>query len=80
MPTVLRHGGFDVMILTNDHTPSHVHVFRAGTEVVIKLGSGTARPYISQVNGMTKGNAKKAVRLIEENLEALREAWRRIHG
>jgi hypothetical protein len=29
---------------------------------------------------MTKGNAKKAVRLIEENLEALREAWRGIPG
>jgi hypothetical protein len=68
------------MIFTNDHTPSHVHIFKAGTEVVINLGAGTAGPEIREVNGMTKGNVKKAVRLVEENLESLREEWRRIHG
>jgi len=37
MPTILRQGGFDVMIFTNDHPPAHVHLFKAGAEAVLDL-------------------------------------------
>jgi hypothetical protein len=80
MPTVLRRSGFSVMVLTNDHTPAHVHVFRAGTEVIVNLSTGMNGPQIREVKRMSKGNVRKAVRLIEENLATLREEWRRIHG
>ena len=80
MPTVLRQGGFSVMVLTNDHIPAHVHVFKAGTEVIVNLGIGTNGPQIREVKGMSKGNVRKAVRLIEESLVTLREEWERIHG
>ena len=30
MPTLIRHEGFEVRIYTLDHSPAHVHVFKAG--------------------------------------------------
>jgi Domain of unknown function (DUF4160) len=45
MPTGLRQDGFDVMIYTDDHPPAHVHVFKAGEEIIIDLGDeSVARP------------------------------------
>jgi hypothetical protein len=37
MPTILREGGFAVMIFTRDHPPAHVHVLKAGGAVKVSL-------------------------------------------
>lgn len=37
-PTVLRQGGWQIIIHTDDHIPAHVHVRRGSTEVArVKL-------------------------------------------
>jgi len=80
MPTVLSQDGFDVMIYTRDHPPAHVHVWKAGGEAVINLGSDAAAPSIREINRMPKKNVRKAVRIIEENQTFLLVKWREIHG
>lgn len=76
MPTVLREGGFDVMIYTNDHRPPHVHVWKAGGEIMIDLDPVG----IVRVEGMKRKDAARAVEIVEENRDDLLERWREIHG
>jgi hypothetical protein len=61
MPTVFRQEGFDVMIYTLDHEPEHVHVWKAGKEVVINLRNVNQAPYIRTNNGMSNQDKKKGL-------------------
>ena len=76
MPTLLRQQGFNVSIRTNDHNPAHVHVSRAGKAVKIDLEPLS----VSRVEGMPLSDVVAAVGIVEDNLELLLAAWRRIHG
>ncbi len=80
MPTVLSQDGFDVMIYTKDHLPAHVHVWKAGGEVVIDLGGDVVAPSIREHKRMRKENVRKAVGIVEENQMVLLIQWREIHG
>ncbi len=80
MPTVLSQDGFDVMIYTKDHPPAHVHVWKAGVEVVINLGNGYTRVSVRENRGMSTKNIVKAVRIVGNNQMYLLEKWRDIHG
>lgn len=80
MPTVLRENGFAVMIYTEDHHPAHLHIWKAGKEVVIDLGKGAATPRILAVHGMSKSEVRRAFALVDSHLEYLRRTWREIHG
>ena len=80
MPTVLRQGGFEVVINTHDHKPAHVHVFNADGEVIIKLGDETVPPSVRDNVRMRKKDERKALRLVIEYQEHLLREWRRIHG
>jgi hypothetical protein len=76
MPTVLREGGFEFRIRTNDHTPPHVHVFLGDTEAKIELSPVK----IVRVFGMSKQDAKKAKELVEAHQLELLAEWRKYHG
>jgi len=54
MPTVLNVDGFQVRILVppREHGPAHVHVWKAGTVVVIDLPEGDQPLGIRKVRGM----------------------------
>lgn len=80
MPTVLRQGGFEVMIYTHDHTPAHVHVWKAGGEVVINLGAENVAPEIRENKSMSTKGMRQALRIVAENQSFLLDEWRRIHG
>ncbi|MCL1464388.1 DUF4160 domain-containing protein [Argonema galeatum] len=80
MPTVLKKDGFSVRIYTNDHLPSHVHVFKAQGEVKINLGSETERPSLIQVLNMSNKDATKALNLVIAHQLELLTKWREIHG
>jgi len=80
MPTVLRLNGFDVCVYTHDHPPGHVHVLKAGAEVVINLGDAETSPSMREVKGMSKKDARQAVTLVEDHRDALLAEWRGIHG
>jgi len=45
MPAVFRQEGFVIDVYTLDHEPAHVHIWKAGKEVVINFGEGTAPPF-----------------------------------
>lgn len=79
MPTILRKNGFRVVIYFDDHLPAHVHVMNADSEVKIDLGSSANPPQIIQLNGK-RGDAVKALELVNAHQNELLEAWRQIHG
>ena len=63
------------MIDTRDHEPPHVHVWNAGTELVINL-----EPLeIHENNRMLPNNARKAFDIVAYNQTDLLIAWRGLH-
>ena len=82
MPTVLNVDGFQVRILVppREHGPAHVHVWKAGTVVVINLRDGDQPLGIRKVRGMRTADVVAAFRLVETNVEMLLEQWRKYHG
>ena len=66
MPTVLDVGGFQVRILLppREHGPPHVHVWKAGTVVMVDLPEGDAPIRIRKVRGMRTVDVVAAFRLV----------------
>jgi len=64
----------------DDHEPAHVHVIKAGQEVVINLGSKEARPRVRENRGMRTQDKRKALILAGDYQESLLSKWRDIHG
>jgi len=79
MITVLRKGGFRVVIFSDDHEPAHVHVFGDG-EAKINLSGTAGRPELIWAVGMTHADIRKCFRLVEEHRAELLVRWREIHG
>lgn len=79
MPTVIQKDGFSVRIYSNDHLPSHVHVFKAEGEARINLGSETERPRLVEIRKMSDKDAVKALKLVINHQAELLEKWREIH-
>ena len=61
MPTIFRQDGFAIMIYLNDHTPSHVHVFKAEAEVIINLGNEATPPQVRENIGMSRREERAAL-------------------
>ena len=78
MPIVLRIAGFDVLILLppREHGPAHVHVRKAGHEVVIVLATLAVR----KVEGMRSADVVTAVGIVADHRDELSKAWRKHHG
>ncbi len=79
MVTVLRAHGFRVVIYANDHRPAHVHVFGDGEAKIDLLGPDGA-PALVWADGMTRGEVRRAVRLVAEQRAFLLSRWEDIHG
>jgi hypothetical protein len=80
VPTVMQKDGFSFMIYTMDHEPRHIHVWKAGKEVIVNLGDETVAPFVRENNGMDNKNKRKALGIAGEEQEFLIAEWRRIHG
>ena len=81
MPTVLRANGFQVRIYTEDHTERpHVHVWKAGTVVVIELATTGSPQEVREAEGMRQSDVNGAFRLVAMNATYLLHQWRKIHG
>jgi hypothetical protein len=82
MPIVLRVDGFAVRIFLppREHTPAHVHVLKAGGEVVIELGATDEQCRLREVHRMTDADVVRAFRIVEANLELLQKAWMQHHA
>lgn len=81
MPTVLRQGGFDFVIRTNEprFEPPHVHVIKAGGEVKISLGDHETPPEIVGI-WMRDKDAETALLIVAERQDYFLGAWKGIHG
>jgi hypothetical protein len=82
MPRVHETDGFKVYVYLppSEHGPAHVHVLKAGGEVVVQIGTGAPlEPY--RVFGTIKdAEVVRAVRIVEAVEEYLLDEWRRHHG
>jgi hypothetical protein len=72
--------GSSFRIYTTDHSPVHVHVWKAGQEVVINLGDGNVKPYVRENRGMRKRDEIRALRIGAIHQLFLIGEWMRIHG
>jgi hypothetical protein len=79
MVTVLRAHGLRVVIFTNDHDPAHVHVFGDGEAKINLLGADGA-PELVWAEGMSRGDIRRALRLVADELTTLLARWEEIHG
>lgn len=76
MATVHRENGFEFRIWPNDHTPPHVHAWKAGGMAKIELLGGFA---VVKVREMKPVDVIRAVRIVIANEQTLLQAWREIH-
>jgi uncharacterized protein DUF4160 len=79
MVTVLRAHGLRVVIYANDHRPAHVHVFGDGEAKIDLLGADGA-PDLVWADGMTRGEVRRAMRIVVEQQAFLLARWEDIHG
>jgi hypothetical protein len=80
MPTILTCQGTTFKILTRDHDPAHVHVYRAGDAAKIGLGDEENGPYLMLNVGMKAKDLRQALEIVEQNQAMLLAAWRKYHG
>jgi hypothetical protein len=77
MATVHRENGFGLRIWPNDHSPQHVHAWKAGGMAKIELVDGFG---IVKVRTMKPMDVVRAVRIVMANEDTLMQAWEEIHG
>lgn len=77
MPTVLREGGFQIKINTDDHLSMHVHIWYQGRVLIVEFETNVR----SLDNyGFNRREERQALEIIRANRDFLVEAWRSIHG
>jgi hypothetical protein len=79
MVTVHRAFGFRFVILTNDHSPPHVHIFGAGGEAKITL-EGAEGLALDWVIGIGHADMRRIMREVERMHPRLLQDWKNIHG
>jgi len=79
MVTVFRAHGLRVVIFVDDHLPAHVHVFGDGQAKINLLGVDGS-PDLVWADGMTRGEVRRAVRIVIEQQALLLARWEDIHG
>jgi hypothetical protein len=79
MVTVLRAQGLRVVIFVNDHLPAHVRVIGDG-EVKINLLGADGAPALIWADRMSRGDIRRAMRVVMEQQAFLLERWEEIHG
>jgi hypothetical protein len=77
MPTIYREQGFRFVIYADDHPPPHVHVIKAGNEMIIEF-EGTVR--IRDNWGFTTREQAIAKLIAVDNVTTFTNEWRQIHG
>ncbi len=80
MPTIYRAGGFRFVIWPDDHSPPHVHVFRAGQELIINLSLPNQLPYVRDNYGMRRKDQNAALLVMAVNKDMFLEHWKEING
>ncbi|MCC6847127.1 MAG: DUF4160 domain-containing protein [Deltaproteobacteria bacterium] len=72
-PTVLRRGGFRFYFFSREETRMHVHVHHADGEAKFWL---EPRLELAENHGLSPQRLARARRLVEENENEIRRAWK----
>lgn len=80
MGTVVNEAGFEIKILTGDHEPPHVHVYKAGKKAKITIGDSNNFPTLIKNTGMNKTQIAKSLSLVKQYQDILRDKWTQIYG
>ena len=76
----IKHNGFKLIIRSNDHNPPHVHVVKAGGELVFVLGNDGEEPFPDrELAPMKKTDARNALKTVKEKKMELIQKWRAVH-
>ncbi len=68
-----------MVIFVDDHVPAHVHVFGDGQAKINLFGPGGGAALVWAM-GMSRGEVRRAMRLVSAELAFLRARWTDIHG
>lgn len=79
MVTVHRAHGLRFIIFVDDHAPAHVHVFGDG-HIKINLSDADGGLKIVTIEGMKRGEVRRAMRIVAEQRDYLLTRWSEIHG
>jgi len=84
MVTLLRHGKIRVVIYSEDHRPSHVHVVGADQAAVLLLNCNDELPHgpvaLRENHGFAARELRPIIEQVEANLALLCAEWKRVHG
>jgi hypothetical protein len=80
MPTVLRFGGFRVVIYPNDHRPAHVHVVGGGGQAVFLLNCPGGPVALRGTKGLSTVTLNGIEAALSGAVKALCGEWERMHG
>lgn len=80
MATVLRFLSYRVVIYSNDHRPSHVHVMNDEHEAIFDLNCPDGPPGLRENHGFRSGPLNLLASHLQANLTQLCKQWKRIHG
>ncbi len=80
MPTVMRFGGYRVVVYSNDHRPAHVHVMGSGCEAIFRLHCPEGPPVLRENFGFSPQTLRGIIAELIAALPALCAAWSAIHG
>ncbi len=80
MPTILRVDGYEIMIYTHDHLPSHVHVFARECELVVYLNCSSEYVSLRENDRFRPREIRAILRMVQAHRVQLCRAWKEIHG
>ncbi|NQW10117.1 MAG: DUF4160 domain-containing protein [Alphaproteobacteria bacterium] len=80
MVTAARINGLRVVIYSNDHRPSHVHVMGSGKEAVVNLNCPDGPPMLRENYGLSLRELNQILSELTHQLRAFCRKWRQIHG
>jgi len=79
MPTLLRFRGFNILMWTQDHEPSHVHAFGKGGQVAFWLHCPTGPVTLRFAKKVKVADRRALERFVNDNLSILCKAWKELH-
>ena len=80
MVTITRINGVRVVIYSNDHRPSHVHVIGGGKEAVLNLNCPDGPLELRENYGFSMKDLNQIIGNLSQRLKFLCRNWSEIHG
>ncbi|HNE49659.1 MAG: DUF4160 domain-containing protein [Chitinophagales bacterium] len=73
MPEIFRQSGFIFKFYSDDHEPIHVHIVKAGKEVIFEVSETGIR--LRNNYGMKNSDVKTIATLVQENKALIIKTW-----